>query len=133
MHHTLYIDLETYSSVDLPKHGVYRYAASDDFEILLMSYAYDDEPVQLIDLACGEEPPESLIRGLTDPTITKEAYNANFERICLAHGLGQSMPPEQWRDMMIAAQYCGLPRSLDAVGRALHLGDDQAKLRRARR
>lgn len=125
----LYIDLETYSSVDLPKHGVYRYAASDDFEILLLSYAYDDEPVQLIDLACGEEIPASLIHDLTDPALIKEAYNANFERTCLAHGLGCPMPPEQWRDTMIAAQYCGLPRSLDAVGRALHLGDDQAKMK----
>lgn len=127
--HTLFIDLETYSSVDLPKHGVYRYAASDDFEILLLSYAYDDEPVQLIDLACGEEIPEKLIHDLTDPALIKEAYNANFERTCLAHGLGCPMPPEQWRDTMIAAQYCGLPRSLDAVGRALHLGDDQAKMK----
>ena len=125
----LYIDIETYSSVDLPKHGVYRYAASDDFEILLMSYAYDDAPVQLIDLACGEEIPEALIHDLTDPTLIKEAYNANFERTCLSHWLGCPMPPEQWRDTMVAAQYCGLPRSLDAVGKALHLGDDQAKMK----
>lgn len=125
----LMIDIETYSSVDLPKHGVYKYASSPDFEILLLAYAYDDEPVQQIDIACGEEIPAQVLHDLSDPSVIKEAYNANFERTCLAHWLGTPMPPEQWRDTMIAAQYCGLPRSLDMVGRALRLGDDQAKMR----
>lgn len=125
----LMLDIETYSSVDLPKHGVYKYASSPDFEILLLAYAYDDEPVQLIDIACGEEIPAQVLRDLSDPAVIKEAYNANFERTCLAHWLGTPMPPEQWRDTMIAAQYCGLPRSLDMVGKALKLGDDQAKMK----
>ncbi len=125
----LMIDIETYSSVDLVKHGVYRYASSPDFEILLLAYAYDDEPVQLIDIASGEEIPEQVRHDLTDEDVLKEAYNANFERTCLRRWLGVELPPEQWHDTMIHAQYLGLPRSLDAVGKALGLSDDQAKMK----
>lgn len=123
------LDIETYSSVDLLKCGVYKYAGSEDFEILLLAYAYDDEPVQLIDLACGEEIPAKLLDDLQDHSIIKEAYNANFERTCLRYALGIDTDPDMWEDTMITALYNGLPRSLDAVGKALRLGDDQAKMK----
>ncbi len=81
------LDLETYSSAPLPKCGVYRYCDSPDFEILLLSYAFDDEPVQTVDLACGESIPEDVLSALRDPQIIKSAFNANFERVCLSYYL----------------------------------------------
>jgi len=131
---TLSIDLETYSEVDLTKSSVYRYAEDPSFEILLFGYAFDDEPVTVVDVAAGEIP-GSLLMALTDPQITKMAYNASFERVCLSNymmrlGLIDTfLPPEQWRCTMVHALSCGLPRSLAGVGQALGLPEDKAKMK----
>lgn len=85
----LSIDIETYSSAPLPKCGVYRYSDAPDFGILLVSYAYDDEPVQTVDMACGERLPADVLAALDDPDILKHAYNAQFERVCLSKHLGR--------------------------------------------
>ena len=124
----LSIDLETYSSVDLVKSGVYRYAEAPDFEILLLAYAYDDKPVVVVDLI-NEMIPYHVQAALTDPNVIKVAYNANFERVCLARWLGEEMPPEQWRCTMIHAATLGLPRSLGDVGRALGIPEDRQKMK----
>ena len=115
------IDIETYSSALLPKCGVYRYADAPDFEILLFSYAFNDSPVQTVDLACGEELPPEVTRALTDPGIIKVAYNAQFERVCLSKHLGQWMDPAQWRCTAVMASYLTLPARLGDVARALGL------------
>ena len=93
---TLAIDIETFSSVSLQKSGVYAYAESPDFEILLFGYAWDDGPVEVIDLAQGQKLPQELINALYDPEILKTAFNAAFERTCLSACLGRITPPEQW-------------------------------------
>ena len=97
------IDIETYSSVPLPRCGVYRYCDAPDFEILLFSYALDDEPVQTIDLASGETLPKEVVSALEDPGIIKVAYNAQFERVCLSRYLGHWLDPHQWRCTMVMA------------------------------
>lgn len=84
---TLSIDIETYSSVDLSKCGVYKYTEAADFDILLFGYSVDDGPVQVVDLACGETIPQEIIAALTDDAVTKSAFNAQFERICLSRWL----------------------------------------------
>jgi DNA polymerase len=130
----LSIDLETYSDVDLAKTSVYRYAEDPSFEILLLGYAFDDDPVTVIDVAAGGIP-DHLLGALTDHEIIKVAFNASFERICLSHymmrrGLIDTfLPPEQWQDTMIQALSCGLPRSLAGVGQALGLSEDEAKMK----
>lgn len=123
----LAIDLETFSSVDLKQCGVYRYVESPDFAILLFAYAWDDEDPVVIDLACGETIPQDVAEALFDPSVVKTAWNAGFERTCLAHHLGIRMPPEQWVDAMITASVCGLPMSLGGAGAALGLPKDKAK------
>ena len=111
------LDLETYSSEPLPRCGVYRYCDAPDFEILLFSYAFDDEPVQTIDLASGETLPKEVISALEDPGIIKVAYNAQFERVCLSRYLGRWLDPHQWRCTMVMAAYLTLPgRLADAAG-----------------
>lgn len=115
------IDLETYSDVDIYSAGLYAYAASPAFEILLLAYAYDDEPVQIVDIASGEELPPQLLLDLTDPGILKTAFNAQFERTCLAAWLKQEMPPEQWSCTMVQALTLGLPQSLADVAETLKL------------
>ena len=117
----LSIDIETYSSVDLIKCGVYRYVEAPDFEILLFAYAYDDEPVQVIDLADFKELPEHVMKDLTDPDIIKAAYNADFERTCIAKFYGMPMNPEQWRCTSVHALTLGLPGNLDGVAKVLKL------------
>ena len=120
------LDLETYSSVPLPKCGVYRYCDAPDFEILLFSYAFDDEPVQTIDLARGETLPKEVISALEDPDIIKVAYNAQFERVCLSRYLGHWLDPHQWRCTMVMAAYLTLPgRLADA---AVALGTTEKKM-----
>ena len=120
------IDIETYSSAPLPKCGVYRYCDAPDFEILLFSYAFDDEPVQTIDLASGETLPKEVISALEDPTIIKVAYNAQFERVCLSRYLGHWLDPHQWRCTMVMAAYLTLPgRLADA---AVALGTTEKKM-----
>lgn len=116
----LVLDLETFSSADLPRGGVKKYTEAPDFEILLMSYAWDGGPVQLLDFT-QSGPPDWLAPALTDHTITKIAWNVSFERNCLNAALGIYTPPEQWRDAMTIAAMNGLPMSLDAAGAALQL------------
>jgi len=127
---TLSIDLETYSSADISKTGVYRYSESPDFEILLFSYSIDGAPVQLVDLTCGERIPDDVKDALSDPSVTKWAFNASFERICLSRWLGLPsgtyLEPQQWRCSMIWSAYLGLPLSLAGVGAVLKL--DKQKL-----
>lgn len=122
---TLSIDIETYSNVQLPKTGVYRYCESDNFEILLFAYSVDSQPVQVVDLACGETIPEEIIAALEDDTVIKWAFNAAFERICLSRFLGYPtgtyLSPESWRCSMIWAATMGLPLSLEGVGAVLGL------------
>ena len=115
------IDLETYSSVDLGKSGVYKYAESEDFEILLFAYSIDDEEVKVIDLASGEIVPEKILSALSDESVEKGAFNANFERVCLSRFLGERLKPQGWYCTMIWSAYIGLPLSLEKVGEVLKL------------
>ena len=117
----LHLDLETYSSSPLPKCGVYRYCDSSDFEILLLSYAFDDGPVITIDLACGETLPDEFLKALEDPTILKIAHNAVFERVCFSKYLGHWLDPAQWRCTMVMAWYSTLPGRLADVAVALNV------------
>ena len=126
--HNLFIDLETYSSVPIAEAGIYKYAQSPDFEILLFSWSWDWGPVQTIDLACGEQLPALMEPFLWDPNTKKHAYNAAFEWYCLSRYFGKLLPAEQWRDTMLHSLYCGYPASLDAAGRALGLPADSRKL-----
>ena len=122
---TLSIDLETYSDQPLQKTGVYRYVESPDFEILLFAYSVDGGPVQQIDLACGEKIPSEILYALEDEIVTKWAFNANFERICLSRFLGYPtgdyLEPDSWKCSMVWAAYMGLPLSLEGVGAVLGL------------
>ena len=117
----LSIDLETYSSVDLGKSGVYKYAESEDFEILLFAYSIDDGEVKVIDLASGEIIPEEILSALSDESVEKWAFNANFERVCLSRFLGKRLKPQGWYCTMIWSAYLGLPLSLEKVGEVLKL------------
>lgn len=117
----LSIDLETYSSVDLGKSGVYKYAESEDFEILLFAYSIDDGEVKVVDLASGEIIPEEILSALSDESIEKWAFNANFERMCLSRFLGERLKPQGWYCTMIWSAYLGLPLSLEKVGEVLKL------------
>ncbi len=127
---SLEIDLETYSGADLVKSGVYKYAESDDFEILLFGYSVDGGEVKVVDLAQGEEIPAGIKEALSDPSVIKTAHNAAFERICLSRHLGLPqgvyLPPQQWRCTMTWAAYMGLPLSLAGVGSVL--GFDKQKM-----
>ena len=120
------IDVETFSSVPLAKGGVYKYAESEDFEILLFGYSVDGGEVQVVDLANGEEIPKEILAALTDETVTKWAFNAMFERVCLSRHLGILLCPHSWRCSMIWAATLGLPLSLKDVGAVLWL--DRQKL-----
>ena len=141
----LSIDLETYSDVDITKCGAYKYAESDNFEILLFGASIDGGPVKVYDLACGGTVPEEILAALSDESVTKWAFNAAFERICLsnwlkrhhpAHFHGYSIPedpaskyldPSSWRCTMIWSAYMGLPLSLEGVGAVLKLQDQKLK------
>ena len=122
---TLSIDIETYSDQNLAKTGVYRYVESPVFEILLFSYSVDGDPVHLVDLACGEEIPTEVIAALTDDSVIKWAFNANFERVCLSRYLGYPtggyLDPGSWKCSMVWAATMGLPLSLEGVGAVLGL------------
>ena len=126
MHH-LSIDLETYSSVPIAKAGAQKYISSPDFEILLFAYSLDGAPVEIVDLATGEQLPPWLVNSLTSPEYIKHAYNAPFEWGCLSKFVGY-LPPEQWRCTMFHGLYCGYTAGLDATGRALGLEEDKRKL-----
>ena len=124
----LTIDLETYSSADLKKGGVYRYASASDFEIMLIGYAVGDDPADVIDLTAGQPIPPWLMEALFDPLVLKTAFNANFERTCLARHFGREMPPKQWACTSVHALTLGLPGNLDGVCKALNLPTDKAKM-----
>ena len=124
---TLSIDVETYSSVDLGACGLHKYMESNDFEILLIGYSFDGGPVKVHDCTAPGCWPRDLLDALTDPAVTKTAWNAAFERAAFAHTLGEEMPPEQWSDTMIMALEMGLPGSLAGAGAALGLPEDQLK------
>lgn len=118
----LHIDIETFSSVDITTCGSYKYFESLDFEILIICYAYDGEPIKALDLAQGDKIPNHFKKALTDPEIEKHAHNANFERNAFkAYGI--DTPIEQWYCSAVKSAYCGLPLSLDAVSKALELGE----------
>lgn len=141
----LSIDLETYSDVDLKKSGVYRYAESSNFEILLFAYSVNNGPVIVIDVAQGESVPDEILAALTDEAVTKWAYNASFERICLSYWLKQNDPqyfysysipedtvgnyldPASWKCSRIWGAYMGLPLSLEGIGTVLKLSDQKMK------
>ena len=144
---TISIDIETYSDVNLAKCGVYKYAESPDFEILLFGYAVDGREVKVVDLAQGETLPEEILEALTDDSITKWAFNANFERVCLSRyltDLGRSLDPFHdrhplsqecarflnpagWKCSMVWSAYMGLPLSLEGVGAVLNLDNQKMK------
>lgn len=130
-HSKMSVDIETYSSVDLTKSGVYRYTESPDFEVLIIGYSFDDEDeVVVIDCLKRNEQRKELnvfLDALYDPDIIKTAFNANFERTCLAKMTGRNMPPDEWRCTMVKAMELGLPRSLAEVGIALGLPADKLK------
>ena len=139
------IDLETYSDVDISKCGAYKYAESDNFEILLFGVSIDGGEVQVFDLACGNTIPDDILAALSDDTVTKWAFNANFERICLSNWLKRHHPehfkgyripedpaskyldPSSWKCTMIWSAYMGLPLSLEGVGAVLKLQDQKMK------
>ena len=140
---TLSLDLETYSSVSLKKAGVYPYAESPDFEILLFGYSVNGGPVQVVDIACGEQIPKPVLSALTDDAVLKWAFNASFERICLSYWLQRHHPehfksysipedsvrnylnPEAWRCSLVWSAYIGLPLSLEGAGAVLKLDDQK--------
>lgn len=120
------VDIETYSETDIREAGVYAYAEDPAFAVLLIGYKVGEEPVRVIDLAQGD-PADEFYSLLMDPDVVKTAYNANFERTCLAAYFHEEMPPEQWRCTAVHASMLGLPRTLGAVGEALGLPEDKQK------
>ena len=127
----LSIDIESYSSVNLAKSGVYRYAEAPDFEVLLFGYSADGAPVKVVDLTAGETLPADVRSALTDPAVTKWAFNAQFERVCLSRYLGyptgQYLDPSSWHCTMVWAATLGLPLSLEGVGAVLGLEKQKLK------
>lgn len=125
-HAVLAIDIETFSSVDLTAVSVYKYTESPDFEILLFAYAWDDEPVRIVDFTRGEALPPDVRAALTDTAITKTAFNASFERVCLSRYLGKRLAPQGWDCTRVRALMAGLPGSLKGAGEALDI--EKAKM-----
>ena len=139
------IDLETYSDVNITKCGAYKYAESDEFEVLLFGVSVDGGPVVVYDLACGNSIPDEILAALSDANVTKWAFNASFERVCLSNWLkkhrpeyftgysipedpaGQYLDPASWKCSMIWSAYMGLPLSLEGVGAVLKLQDQKLK------
>ena len=115
------IDIEAYSDVDLSKCGVYKYSSSPNFEILLFGYSVDGGEVEVVDVACGEKIPADIMAALSDESVTKWAFNAMFERVCLSNYLGEWMEPESWKCSMVWSATLGLPLSLENVGAVLGL------------
>ena len=117
----LAIDIETYSDVDLTKSGVYAYCDSPQFEILLFAYAFDDEPTEIIDLACGEQLPQRVLDALEDTAVIKTAFNAAFERTCISKHIGKKLSPAAWQCTAVQSAMLALPLSLDGVGEVLDI------------
>lgn len=122
---TLGIDIETYSSVDLTKSGVYAYTAAPDFEILLCAYSWEDEPVEIVDLASGESLPSEIVKAFTNNSVLKTAFNANFERTCLSVYFKQELSATSWRCTAVQAAMLGLPLYLAGVAKVLKLGEQK--------
>lgn len=122
----LSIDLETYSDVDIKTCGVYRYVEGD-FHILLFAYAFDDEPVQIVDLACGEELPQDVVDAIFDENIIKAAWNAQFERTCLSKYFGTQLSPDSWRCSMVHAASLSLPLKLGDSAKVLKVSEQKDK------
>lgn len=123
---TLAIDIETYSDVSLTECGVYKYVDSDNFKILLLAYAFDDEEVKIIDLACGEKLPDNVLKALLDKNVVKSAFNAQFERVCINKYFG--IKTENWECTMVKSLSLGFPGNLDSVGKVIGLEPDLQKL-----
>ena len=123
----LSIDIETKSSVDIGKAGLYRYAQSPDFGILLFAYQVDNLPVEIVDFTAGEQIPVRILNALKNPSVVKHAYNAAFEWYCLNRA-GIETQLEQWRCTMMHGLYCGYTAGLDATGKAIGLPQDKQKL-----
>ncbi|OEH53016.1 XRE family transcriptional regulator [Oceanobacillus sp. E9] len=127
----LNIDIETYSSVDINKAGLYKYVQSPDFEILLFAYSINHQPTKIIDLAQGEKIPKEIIEAMRNPSVTLHAYNAAFEWYCLSKHFGLILPEEwlpQWRDTMLHGMYCGFTAGLGPTAKAVGLPQDKRKL-----
>ncbi|MBO4390568.1 MAG: hypothetical protein J5825_06895, partial [Lachnospiraceae bacterium] len=120
----LSIDLETYSDVDLTTCGVYRYVEGD-FHILLFAYAFDDDDVQIVDLASGEELPQEVKDAIFDDSIIKAAWNASFERTCLSHFFGTRLSPDSWQCSMVWAASLSLPLALKNSALVLKTGEQK--------
>ena len=120
------IDLETYSDVDLSKCGVYRYVEGD-FHILLFAYAFDDDEVEIVDIACGETIPSEVLEAINDPAIIKSAWNAAFERTCIGQMLGRTLSPDDWRCSMVWAASLSLPLALEKAAVVLKTGEQKDK------
>lgn len=122
---TINIDIETFSSINISKSGVYKYVESEDFEVLLFAYSIDGGKTEIVDIASGEKLSEDIIQALLDDNVIKWAFNAQFERICLSRFLkltkGTYLNPKSWRCTMIRSAYMGLPFSLEGVGKVLGL------------
>ena len=123
----LSIDIETKSGADISKSGLYKYAQSADFQILLLAYKLNDDPVNIIDLESGESVPEWLRKAISDKAVIKHAYNAAFEWYCLKTA-GFETSIDQWRCTMAHGLYCGYPAGLDAIGKAIGLDQDKQKM-----
>ena len=133
---SLSLDLETRSSIDITKSGVYRYAESDDFDILLFGVSVNHGPVTVYDIACGDTVPDEILQALKDPAVLKSAYNSSFERICLSCWLRRNRPdifsgaylnPAAWQCTMVWGAYDGLPIGLEKIGAALGLEEQKLK------
>ncbi|MBR0079587.1 MAG: DNA polymerase [Synergistaceae bacterium] len=123
-HKILSADIETFSDIDLGKCGVYRYVEGD-FHILLFAYAFDDEPVKIIDLACGETLPQEVVDAIFDPTIIKAAWNAAFERTCLSKYFGVQLSPDSWRCSMVHSASLSLPLKLKTAAEVLKVSEQK--------
>ena len=131
----LVLDIETFSSVDLAKSGVYKYAASEDFEILLLAYSVDYGPVVVVDLANGEKIPDEIIEAIKSPAVIKHAFNAAFERVCLSfwlqprneYGIPEWLSAASWRCDMVHCAYLSLPLSLEKAGAVLKVEQQKMK------
>jgi DNA polymerase len=124
----LAIDIETFSDISLPDCGVYRYVDSPSFKILLFAYAIDEDPVQIIDIASGEKIPKAIEKAIFDKAVTKTAFNAQFERVCLSKHFGKHIEPESWSCTMVKALTLGIAGNLDSVSKTLGFPIDKQKL-----
>lgn len=124
----LSLDLETFSDISLTDCGVYKYVDSPSFMILLLAFAINDEPVQIVDIASGEEIPKAIEKAIFDKSIIKTAFNAQFERVCLSKHFNKKIDPESWSCTMVKALTLGIAGNLDSVSKTLGFPVDKQKL-----